>query len=124
MSQSINSSKSPKTDLDAIANGDKVNPPLNTVSKPRPAEGCVQSRSVKHFNRCQNDGEGAQDRLDTHLGAPLEWELEISDFDFDFTASPGAEEWQIGDSADGCAVYSTVGTTAVGVNVEFQKWDW
>ncbi|KAG8963378.1 hypothetical protein FRC00_006684 [Tulasnella sp. 408] len=61
---------------------------------------------------------------ETPLEAPQEWEPELSDFDFDFTASPGAEEWQIGDAADGCAVYSTLGGGGAGVTVEFQKWDW
>ncbi|KAG8901453.1 hypothetical protein FRC00_006994 [Tulasnella sp. 408] len=124
MSQSINLPLCLKADLDDFADVDIVNPPANMVSKPLPAEGCVQGRSVKHVKRCQSDGEGARDCLDIHLEAPQEWEPEILDFDFDFTTSPGADEWQIGGTAEGRAVYSTVGATSVGVTVEFQKWDW
>ncbi|KAG9039027.1 hypothetical protein FS837_001070 [Tulasnella sp. UAMH 9824] len=124
MSQSINSSSSPKTDVDAVADVDTVYSPSNTASKPPPTEECIQGLSGKHVERCQNDGEGAQDRLDTPLKTPQEWEPELSDFDFDFAASPEAEAWSISETAEGCAVYSTVGGSGVSVTVEFQRWDW
>ncbi|KAG8965095.1 hypothetical protein FRC00_011016 [Tulasnella sp. 408] len=124
MPQSINSPSSLKTDFNPAPDVDTVYPPSNTVSKPLSAEECAQFRSGKDVERCQNDGEGAQDRLDPLLEAPQEWEPELSDFDFDFTASPGAEEWVMGDTADGCGVYSTVGGAGVAVTVKFQKWDW
>ncbi|KAG9048886.1 hypothetical protein FS837_011795 [Tulasnella sp. UAMH 9824] len=44
--------------------------------------------------------------------------------EFDFTLSPGAEEWQSSQTTDGCAVYSTVDGVEAGVTIEFQKWDW
>lgn len=50
------------------------------------------------------------------------WETEFPAFDF--TASPGAEEWQIDQAADGRAVYSTVRGVGDRITVEFQKWDW
>ncbi|KAG9042929.1 hypothetical protein FS837_010213 [Tulasnella sp. UAMH 9824] len=124
MSQSINSPSSPKNDLHAAADVDKVYPPSNTASKPLHEEGHVQGRLGKHVERCQSDGKGAQDHLVAPLKAPQKWEPELSDFDFDFTASPGAEAWKISETAEGCAVYSTVGATGVGVTVEFQRWDW
>ncbi|KAG9039025.1 hypothetical protein FS837_001068 [Tulasnella sp. UAMH 9824] len=124
MSQWINSPSSPKADLHAVVKIDKGSSPSDTASKPLPAEQQVQRRSEKHVERCQNDGEEAPNHLATPLEAPQEWEPELSDFAFDFTASPGAEEWQIGETADGCAVYSTLGGGGAGVTVEFQKWDW
>ncbi|KAG8962234.1 hypothetical protein FRC00_009965 [Tulasnella sp. 408] len=124
MSQSINSPSSPKINLHATVDVGKVYPPSNTASKRLPEEGNIHSRSTKHVERCQNDGEGAQDRLDAPLETPQEWEPEISDFDFDFTASPGAEAWQISETTEGCAVYSTVDGTGVGMTVEFKRWDW
>ncbi|KIO28510.1 hypothetical protein M407DRAFT_22254 [Tulasnella calospora MUT 4182] len=124
MSQWINSPSSPKTDPLAVADIDKGSPPSNKALKPLSVEPCVQGRPEKLVERCQNDGEEAPDRLGTPLETPQEWEPELSDFDFDFTASPGAEEWQIGETADGRAFYSNVGGAGVGVTVEFQKWDW
>ncbi|KAG8905717.1 hypothetical protein FRC01_008252 [Tulasnella sp. 417] len=44
--------------------------------------------------------------------------------EFDFTLSPGAEEWQSSHTTDGRAVYSTVDRVSAGVTIEFQKWDW
>ncbi|KAG8899293.1 hypothetical protein FRC01_010598 [Tulasnella sp. 417] len=124
MSQSINSLSSPNADLNAVADLDKVSPPSNGASKTLPGEGYIPGRLEKPVERCQNDGEEAPDRLVAPMKTPQEWEPELSDFDFDFTASPGAEEWQIGETADGRAVYSTAGGAAVGVTVEFQKWAW
>ncbi|KAG8894339.1 hypothetical protein FRC01_013028, partial [Tulasnella sp. 417] len=123
MSQPINSPSSPNADLHAVADIDKVSSPPNDPSKGLPAEGYIPGRLEKPVERCQNDGEEASDRLVAPMEAPQEWEPELSDFDFDFTASPGADEWQIGETANGCAVYSTAGGTAVGVTIEFQKWD-
>ncbi|KAG8914876.1 hypothetical protein FRC00_010110 [Tulasnella sp. 408] len=134
MSQSINLPLCLKADVDAIADVDIVNPPANMVSKPLPAEGCVQARATVKGLEIVLVGvelvsilEGKKliiGPTDIHLEAPQEWEPEILDFDFDYTASPGADEWQIGGNAEGRAVYSTVGATSVGVTVEFQKWDW
>lgn len=53
---------------------------------------------------------------------PKEGKPELSDLNW--TSSPGAEEWEIGQTADGRAVYSTVNGVGAGVTVEFQKWDW
>ncbi|KIO28892.1 hypothetical protein M407DRAFT_21969 [Tulasnella calospora MUT 4182] len=44
--------------------------------------------------------------------------------EFDFTLSPGAEEWHSSQTTDGRAVYSTVDAVSAGVTIEFQKWDW
>ncbi|KAG8902488.1 hypothetical protein FRC00_005951 [Tulasnella sp. 408] len=124
MSQWINAPSSPKAEPHAVVKIDKGSSPSDTASKPLLAEEWAQSRSEKHVERCQNDGGEASNHLDTPLKAPQEWEPELSDFAFDFTASPGAEEWQIGETADGCAVYSTFGSRGAGVTIEFQKWDW
>ncbi|KAG8893041.1 hypothetical protein FRC01_013807, partial [Tulasnella sp. 417] len=43
--------------------------------------------------------------------------------EFDFTLSPGAEEWLSSQTTDGRAVYSTVDRVSAGVTIEFQKWD-
>ncbi|KAG8909123.1 hypothetical protein FRC01_007116 [Tulasnella sp. 417] len=124
MSQRTNTSSSPKAGLQGITIVDKVSPSSTSAPKPRPAEGCVGICSGKCIGRCENGGKDAPDRLGAPLKTPQGWEPELSDFDFDFTASPGAEEWQIGETTDGRAVYSTVGGAAVGVTVEFQKWAW
>ncbi|KIO30805.1 hypothetical protein M407DRAFT_20132 [Tulasnella calospora MUT 4182] len=126
MSQWTNSRSSSKTDHLAVADVDKAYPSSDAVQKALPSEGCIQGRPVTRAERCQNDREEAPNRLDNPSKAPQEWEpdSELSEFDFDFTASPGAEEWQIGETADGRAVYSTVEGAGAGVTVEFQKWDW
>lgn len=123
MSQRTNSPSSPETDLEAVADIDEVFSRSNTASKLLPAQGPIEGRSEGHVKQCQNDEEDAPDPLGIPLETPQEWEPEVSDFEFDFTASPGAEEWQIGETGDGCAVYSAVGAR-VAATVEFQKWDW
>ncbi|KAG9039026.1 hypothetical protein FS837_001069 [Tulasnella sp. UAMH 9824] len=130
MSQSINSQSSPKNDLKAVADVDTKN--ASKVSQESMSNGArttgkglkivwVSVELVSVFGR---QGKLILVPTDTPLKTPQEWEPELSDFDFDFTASPGAEDWQVGETADGRAVYSTVSASGVGVAVEFQKWDW
>ncbi|KAG8963379.1 hypothetical protein FRC00_006685 [Tulasnella sp. 408] len=131
MSQSINSPSSPKNDLNAVADVDtqKDAPRFAQESMSNDARTIgkglkivlVGLELVSVFGRL---GKLIIVPTETPLEAPQEWEPELSDFGFDFAASPGAEAWQIGETTEGCAVYSTVDGTGVRVTVEFQRWDW
>lgn len=122
MPQRTNSYPSLESSTQAITDVDKISPPPKSTSKPLPAAKEDNSHRRRRAPRCENNGEKAPERPDTPCQAPQGWEPELPDFDW--TASPGADEWKIGQTVDGCAVYSAVTGTGVGVTVEFQKWDW
>ncbi|KAG8963380.1 hypothetical protein FRC00_006686 [Tulasnella sp. 408] len=120
MSQGINSPSPPN----AVADIGKASPSSNASPKQLPVKRTIDIQPLPCAGRCEPDGGKALDRPVTPLKTPQGWEPELSDLDFDFTASPGADEWQIGETADGCAMYSTINVSGAGVTVELRKWDW
>ncbi|KAG9039028.1 hypothetical protein FS837_001071 [Tulasnella sp. UAMH 9824] len=120
MSQRTNSRSPSNANPSAVADIGKASPSSNATPKQRPVKGTTDIDFLPCIRRC----EPALGRPATPLKTPREWEPELSDLDFDFTASPGAKEWQISETADGCAMYSNIDVSGAGVTVEFQKWDW
>ncbi|KAG8895238.1 hypothetical protein FRC00_007716 [Tulasnella sp. 408] len=117
MSQRTNSRSSCNANPSTVADMGKPSPSSNASPKRQP--------SVPSFLFVFGKPEGLiAIPTVTPLKTPQGWEPELSDLDFDFTASPGADEWQISETADGCAMYSTIDVSGAGVTVEFQKWDW
>ncbi|KAG8897437.1 hypothetical protein FRC00_004264 [Tulasnella sp. 408] len=88
--------------------------PSSSAPLSQPARG--GSEASLAIARNESDGAKASARP-----APRGCNPELSDSNFNHAASPGSEDWQIGETPDGRAVYSTVSGD---VTVEFQKRNW
>ncbi|KAG8945714.1 hypothetical protein FRC04_000573 [Tulasnella sp. 424] len=114
MSQQTNQSSSPSTNTNSASPSTTVHSQAPSAQRPSSTVNTnervvlADNISVGVSRLAANPGQTSQ------VGRPESTE-------FDFTLSPGAEQWQLNQTADGRAVYSTVDA---GVTVEFQKWDW
>ncbi|KAG9043823.1 hypothetical protein FS837_009083 [Tulasnella sp. UAMH 9824] len=113
MSSQTNSRPSSKCNAQNTNGGDNVSIPSSSASLSQPARG--SNEAFLAIERNENDGAKASAQPASR-GNP-----ELSASSFDHTASPGAGDWQIGETTDGRAVYSTV---TGDVKVEFQKRNW
>ncbi|KAG9008538.1 hypothetical protein FRB90_008812 [Tulasnella sp. 427] len=123
MSQSTFSSPSSSPKSKTVVDFHRMSSPSDTTSKPSPTASNnvpVDSGCIK---RSKSEKEKAPERSATPLPAPQGWEDE-AELDFDFTAVPGADDWQFEETAERCAVWSAVEGAGAGVTVQFQKWDW
>ncbi|KAG9017130.1 hypothetical protein FRB90_001652 [Tulasnella sp. 427] len=121
MSHSISSSSSPSSGPRSAVELQIASPACVTASNLSPKSSKDTFSRSKRVKQPESEGKQAPERPENPLEAPQEWE---ADFAFDFTASPGADEWMMGDSAEGSAIWSTVDQTGATVKIEFQKWDW